>query len=654
MPLRNSLAAQTRALVSDAKRSGRSTPFVLAVNLFVVALFWAAPASNAQIIVPVSAMGTGTFINPASLIIDGVIPPDGSPYFNANNIVRWQGLAPQFTIDLGSLHTISDIVVSLDNNDTYILESSTDGVNYSSVFTVLSSYGQVAPNPGGMDEMNSIVGTTEYVSQLDFASFNARYFRIYATGTTGGNDFGIGEIQAIGAVAVAAPEPGTLTFLALVGVPLLAVGWRRHGKKRAAWRVATSAVALGAMLPAAQAQVTLYAHDPRPTSDGGRTSSTVNGTQGFQAFDSFQMDAGAAINQVSWRGVYYDSANPGANPVPPNTTNWQIGFFNDSAGSPGSGAYSVTLPAGSVTTAFVGAQSFFDGSTVNVYDFTASLSTAFQAAKNTTYWFSPLSQQPTFGPVMSWTFGMGGNDRAIQRSLSNGSQSVAFADHNLRLSGEFLQEDGYVYRYDSGKTDNAIAIVAGEPFTETVANWFQVPLSAPPAASLIDSISIRWGDVTPGSALAAKLWLDPNNDGNPADALLVSSLFGEIQSGDSENFVTYDIPNVSVAPGSSFFVGATLTYNAPDPITEGGDFPFLYTMGGDGHSWYGRGSDLSGASNLDSDLYGIGRKDFAIRANAITTLPVVAAPEPGTLALLLPVSLAGLALCRRRRKTASR
>src|SRR5262245_12485611 len=65
----------------------------------------------------ISATGTGTFSGSPNLIIDGVLPPRETNYQDPQN-VSWAGSAPQFTIDLGGVFTISSLIADLDNNDS--------------------------------------------------------------------------------------------------------------------------------------------------------------------------------------------------------------------------------------------------------------------------------------------------------------------------------------------------------------------------------------------------------------------------------------------------------------------------------------------------------------------------------------------------------
>jgi hypothetical protein len=124
-------------------------------------------------------------------------------------------------------------------------------------------------------------------------------------------------------------------------------------------------------------------------------------TGGYQTFDDFSLSSKATVTQVSWYGFYMNS-DGGPNPATPTTTSWQLGFYANSGTLPGAALYSTTLADSSVTAAFLGDVSGL-GETVPFYKFTANLPTGFSASASTTYWFSALSEQPTFEPFFSWS-----------------------------------------------------------------------------------------------------------------------------------------------------------------------------------------------------------------------------------------------------------
>ena len=149
--------------------------------------------------------------------------------------------------------------------------------------------------------------------------------------------------------------------------------------------------------------------------------STTDG--GLQTFDNFSLTAGADVGAVQWTGFYRDDIDDANNPVLPSTVTWDLSFWSDNSGAPGTSLYDVQEPAASVTT--VQLWTTVRGSdTVYVYEFTAALATPFSAAANTTYWYSPLSIQTSSNPIFVWLDGTGGDGNSYQTEL-NPDGSVA-------------------------------------------------------------------------------------------------------------------------------------------------------------------------------------------------------------------------------------
>jgi hypothetical protein len=186
---------------------------------------WGVGQAHAQLITPAGASGTGTFNNSPSLIINNVIPAEGSTWTDPTN-VWWTGNVPQFTIDFGQVYTLQDLVLSLDNNDTYAIEYSTDNATFTPLITVSAAVGEIG---NGMDTFSTVLGNPEFVVGIDFAPVQARYLRAFATGGDGSNS--IGEIQSFGVLpsASAAPEPSAV---ALLSAGFLGLMGRRAFRRR--------------------------------------------------------------------------------------------------------------------------------------------------------------------------------------------------------------------------------------------------------------------------------------------------------------------------------------------------------------------------------------------------------------------------------------
>ena len=173
-----------------------------------VLLFMAAGVANAGPIAPISAIGTGGFNNSTGLLINGEVPAEVTGWTASTN-VWWYGLSPTFTIDLGTMHMVEDVLVSVDNNDSYSVDYSVNNSDWFGLFSIAVSHGEVG---WGMDTMSTLAGHLEYIAAIDFATVQARYLRIYATG--GDNRYSVGEIMPFGnPVGTPLPEPSTVLLL---------------------------------------------------------------------------------------------------------------------------------------------------------------------------------------------------------------------------------------------------------------------------------------------------------------------------------------------------------------------------------------------------------------------------------------------------------
>ena len=120
--------------------------------------------------------------------------------------------------------------------------------------------------------------------------------------------------------------------------------------------------------------------------------------------------------------------------------------------------------------------------------------------------------------------------------------------------------DGATYQYDDGVSEDAVGF--GNGFSNIPSLWFN-QFKTVAGGEAISSVSIAYGttaDPQPkliGRKVAVCVWSDPNNDGNPADAVLLRVVRGTITSEGSDTFVTVTFNHpVKIGPaGTSFFVG---------------------------------------------------------------------------------------------------
>ena len=194
-----------------------------------------------------------------------------------------------------------------------------------------------------------------------------------------------------------------------------------------------------------------------------------------------------------------------------------------------------------------------------------------------------------------------------QFSSARGRHGLSSMPRNfLHVLPSVLDDAQYVW--DDGSAEDAIGFGNGDVNLEAL--WFN-QFNVVAGAESIASLEIAWGDPdnpTPASQLNGlpvqlAIWSDPNNDGEPSDAVLLASISGVIQDANTNTFVTYTFPapvNIGGA-GTSFFVGdMTPALSPPELFMQALDNTQTHI-----HSWVAAMSD---GSPVDFEM--IGNNDF--------------------------------------------
>ncbi|MEO8027455.1 MAG: PEP-CTERM sorting domain-containing protein [Bryobacteraceae bacterium] len=212
-----------------------------------------------------------------------------------------------------------------------------------------------------------------------------------------------------------------------------------------------------------------------------------------------------------------------------------------------------------------------------------------------------------------------------------------------------------IYSIDDGVGESGIG---GFQSIDVFLNSFQ----SVSGADRITAVRIAFGDFTHtlptnGTAITAALYTDPNNDGNPLDAVLVSSVNGVVANSNTDTFVEYVFPSgVTIPIGNWFFIGFTIQNLTGNNLGAERD-----TSSSAGRSWDARWftavsfslADLSNSTlnNLDS-FFGAGQGgNLMIRAVGEDSGAVGDVPEPATI-WLGGAGLGLLAAFARKRKSA--
>jgi len=113
----------------------------------------------------------------------------------------------------------------------------------------------------------------------------------------------------------------------------------------------------------------------------------------------------------------------------------------------------------------------------------------------------------------------------------------------------------YTYQMDDGVSEDGLGVTAGADIGALAGHTVAA------GGGKIASISVAWGGSTNGTAAMVRVWSDPNQDGSPADGLVLGSAATTVQNAGTDTFITVPlVPPVSVGPpGTKFFVGFTLT-----------------------------------------------------------------------------------------------
>jgi hypothetical protein len=187
-------------------------------SLIATGALLGAVSAQAALLDASSVSATGSYNNDLSLLTDGFIPNENSSW--TSNTVWWNGTATSFTFDLGSTYSLEDLRVSLDNNDTYAISYSLDGLSWESLIDITNSMGEIG---WGMDTFSTDSSNAEYVAAIDFSAVEAQYLSISAI--SGDNSYSIGEFEVYGS-AISTSQPGTVPLpgtLALMGLGLAAL-----------------------------------------------------------------------------------------------------------------------------------------------------------------------------------------------------------------------------------------------------------------------------------------------------------------------------------------------------------------------------------------------------------------------------------------------
>jgi len=163
--------------------------FVLISILFITTASFAQEYEYEEV-KPKKIEGKGLFFNSAYQMLDGIIVPEATPN-NDPKVVRWKDPQTFFIIELGPQpRRITDLTISCDYNDEYVVEFSIDNKTWKKFATVKPEYGNVK---SGMKTISSIKGELGYQSDLVIERAPMKFIKVSAV--KGDGEFAISEIK---------------------------------------------------------------------------------------------------------------------------------------------------------------------------------------------------------------------------------------------------------------------------------------------------------------------------------------------------------------------------------------------------------------------------------------------------------------------------
>lgn len=177
---------------------------------------------------------------------------------------------------------------------------------------------------------------------------------------------------------------------------------------------------------------------------------------------------------------------------------------------------------------------------------------------------------------------------------NGGADAASFAASGASRMDEpapYAPEDA-IYQLDDGSTENSIGLTNGGDIMWI--NAFQVV----EGAGAITEISSVWGSTggsgqpPEGAPARFLVYEDPNDDGDPSDAVLLTEVETTVQAPGTDTFTTEAIAPTSVE--GTFFIAALFQNQAPNTFPA----PLDQSSGSQGASWV-VGNTVQGGFNVD-------------------------------------------------------
>lgn len=119
----------------------------------------------------------GSFNHSYDLLIDGNVVYQNAPW-DGDACVYWTDAATEFVFDLGKETEIKELLLQVDDNDTYLVQTSLNGIDYQTLITIKPEHGEIV---GGMDIMSSDAASPDFIKDLDFKPVKAKFIKLKAS-----------------------------------------------------------------------------------------------------------------------------------------------------------------------------------------------------------------------------------------------------------------------------------------------------------------------------------------------------------------------------------------------------------------------------------------------------------------------------------------
>lgn len=171
-------------------------------------------AASGPVITPLSATAGVTHYPVAA---DGYAPPNFTPW--QTDAAWWDTPNQSIVFAFDQAYQLSSALVTLDWNDVYKFEVSTDNVSYVQLFTTSGLWAQPA---------NANVNAGQVTIPVSFALTANSYSYLRVSGVFGDGFYSVGEVSLQGVAVV--PEPGTLAMM-LAGAGVIVLRMRRRQQR---------------------------------------------------------------------------------------------------------------------------------------------------------------------------------------------------------------------------------------------------------------------------------------------------------------------------------------------------------------------------------------------------------------------------------------